>query len=90
MGKIESRMVIVAVLAGMRPVNILDMTFSQHSIIGSGGYMPEDVKDVMNIMESGKWDIGAIITHKFPLEKISEAIEKAADVDNSLNVVIEY
>lgn len=90
MGKIESRMVIVAVLAGMRPVNILDMTFSQHSIIGSGGYMPEDVKDVMNIMENGKWDIGAIITHKFPLEKISEAIEKAADVDNSLNVVIEY
>lgn len=90
MGKIESRMVIVAVLAGMRPVNILDMTFSQHSIIGSGGYMPEDVKDVMNIMESGKWDIKTIITHKFPLEKISEAIEKAADVDNSLNVVIEY
>lgn len=90
MGKIESRMVIVAVLAGMRPVNILDMTFSQHSIIGSGGYMPEDVKDVMNIMESGKWDIETIITHKFPLEKISEAIEKAADVDNSLNVVIEY
>ena len=90
MGKIESRMVIVAVLAGMRPVNILDMTFSQHSIIGSGGYMPEDVKDVMNIMESGKWDIDTIITHKFPLEKLSEAIEKAADVDNSLNVVIEY
>ena len=90
MGKIESRMVIVAVLAGMRPVNILDMTFSQHSIIGSGGYMPEDVKDVMNIMESRKWDIETIITHKFPLEKISEAIEKAADVDNSLNVVIEY
>lgn len=90
MGKIESRMVIVAALAGMRPVNILDMTFSQHSIIGSGGYMPEDVKDVMNIMESGKWDIDTIITHKFPLEKLSEAIEKAADVDNSLNVVIEY
>lgn len=66
------------------------MTFSQHSIIGSGGYMPEDVKDVMNIMESGKWDIDTIITHKFPLEKLSEAIEKAADVDNSLNVVIEY
>lgn len=90
MGKIESRMVIVAVLAGMRPVNILDMTFSQHSIIGSGGYMPEDVKDVMKIMESRKWDIETIITHKFPLEKLSEAIEKAADVDNSLNVVIEY
>ena len=44
----------------------------------------------MNIMESGKWDIDTIITHKFPLEKLSEAIEKAADVDNSLNVVIEY
>lgn len=89
-GKIESRMVIVAVLAGMRPVDILDMTFSQHALIGSGGYMPEDVKDVMNIMESGMWDIESIITNEFTLDNISEAIEKASDVDNSLNVVIRY
>lgn len=69
MGKIECRMVVVAVLAGKRPVDILSMTFAQHALIGSGGYFPEDVQDVMNIMESGKWDIESIITHEFPDRK---------------------
>lgn len=90
MGKIECRMVVVAVLAGKRPVDILSMTFAQHALIGSGGYFPEDVLDVMQIMESGRWDIGSIITHEYPWEKLPEAIEKASRVDEALNVVIYY
>lgn len=90
MGKIESRMVVVAVLAGLRPVNILEMTYSQHAIIGSGGYNPEDVEDVLSIMESGKWDIESIITDEFPWEQLPQAIERAAQVNEALNVVIRY
>lgn len=90
MGKIESRMVVVAVLAGKRPVDILAMTFAQHALIGAGGYFPEDVRDVMKIMESGRWDIETIITHEYPWEKLPEAIEQAAKVDEALNVVIQY
>lgn len=90
MGKIECRMVVVAVLAGMRPVNILAMTYAQHALIGSGGYFPEDVRDVMSIMESGKWDIESIITDEYPWEKLPEAIERASMVDEALNVVIKY
>lgn len=41
MGKIESQMVVVAVRAGKRPVDILGMTYSQHALIGSGGNGPE-------------------------------------------------
>ncbi|AWK52982.1 theronine dehydrogenase [Clostridium beijerinckii] len=89
-GKFECRMVVVAVLAGKRPVDILAMTFAQHALIGSGGYKPEDVNDVMAIMESGKWDIESIITHEFPWEQLSCAIEAAGDVDHALNVVIKY
>lgn len=90
MGKIECTMVVVAVLAGKRPVDILHMTFAQHELIGSGGYMFEDVRDVMNIMESGKWNIESIITHVFPWEHLAEAITTAADTDHSLNVIIKY
>lgn len=89
-GKFHSRMVVVAVLAGMRPVDILHMTFAQQELIGSGGYMPEDVRDVMTIMESGQWDIESIITHEYPWEQLASAIETAADVEHSLNVVIKY
>ncbi|MBO5199623.1 MAG: zinc-binding dehydrogenase [Lachnospiraceae bacterium] len=90
MGKIESRMVIVAVLAGMRPVNVLNMTYSQHALIGSGGYNPEDVEDVLRIMASGRWNIESIITDEFPWEQLPKAIERAAQVDEALNVVIRY
>lgn len=90
MGKIDCRMVIVAVLAGMRPVDILAMTYSQYALIGSGGYTPQDVIDVMRIMESGRWDIGSIITDELPWERLIEALERASDVENALNVVIRY
>lgn len=90
MGKIESRMVAVAVLAGKRPVDVLEMTYSQHALIGSGGYFPQDVEDVMSIMASGKWDIASIITHEYAWEQLPEAIEKASQVDQALNVVIDY
>lgn len=90
MGKIGARLVVVAVLAGKRPIDVLNMTYAQHAIIGSGGYMPEDVRDVMRIMESGRWDIESIITHDFPWERLADAIETAADVQHSLNVVVHY
>lgn len=90
MGKIESRMVVVAVLAGKRPVDILLMTFAQHTLIGSGGYMPEDVDTVMEIMESGRWDIESVITHEYAWENLPKAIETAGNVEKALNVIIHY
>lgn len=90
MGKIESRMVVVAVRAGKRPVDVLEMTYSQHALIGSGGYMPEDVKDVIEVMTQKKWDIASIITDVYPLTQLPQAIERAADVEHALNVVIRH
>lgn len=90
MGKIESRMVVVAVRAGKRPVDVLEMTYSQHALIGSGGYTPEDVKAVISVMVQKKWDIESIITDEFSLDQLPQAIERAADVDHALNVVIKY
>lgn len=90
MGKVESRLVVVAVLAGLREINVLDMTYSQHAIIGSGGYMPEDVLNVFAIMQDSRWDVERIITDIFPWEKLPDAIEKAADSQNAFNVVIQY
>ncbi|MBQ8960692.1 MAG: hypothetical protein IJ071_05690 [Ruminococcus sp.] len=36
-----------------------------------------------------KWDIEKIITHEFPIDDISKAIETAADTDNAFNVIID-
>lgn len=90
MGKIGSRFVAVAVLAGQRPVNILRMTYAQQSLIGSGGYFPEDVRDVLAMMAGGKYDISSIITQEFPHSELAAALETAGDTDHALNVVIRY
>lgn len=88
LGKIESRFVSVAVNNMPRSLDLLHMTYAQQSLIGSGGYMPEDVYDVQNIMACGRWDLERIITHEFPLEQLETAIRTASDVNHSGNVVI--
>lgn len=89
-GKIESRFVSVAVNNSLRKLDLLHLTYAQKSIIGSGGYMPEDVRDVMQMMESGRWDLESVITHEFSLEQIEKAIRTAADTDHALNVTIRF
>ena len=71
-----------------RTIDLLRMTYAQQRIIGSGGYMPEDVEDVQKIMSCGKWDLKSIITHEFLLEELATAIRTAWDVENAGNVVI--
>lgn len=87
-GKIDCRFVSVAVNNAIRNLDLLHLTYAQKSIIGSGGYMPEDVYDVMAIMKSGKWDIVQMITHEYPLTKLEEAIRKATDTNEALNVTV--
>lgn len=88
MGKIESRFISVAVNNKPRTIDLLHMTYAQQSIIGSGGYMPEDVWDVQEIMACGKWDLERIITHEFSLDELEQAIRTAGDVDHAGNVVV--
>lgn len=88
LGKIESRFVSVAVNNKPRSIDLLHMTYAQQSIIGSGGYMPEDVRDVQKIMASEKWNLEQIITHEFSLDELEQAIRTAGDVDHAGNVVI--
>lgn len=89
-GKYNSKMVLVAVGTNKREVDILGLTFGQKSLTGSGGYFPEDVRDVMEIMKSGRWDIAQIITDEFTWEELPQAIERASDTEHALNVVIHF
>lgn len=88
LGKIESRFVSVAVSNKPRNIDLLHMTYAQQSIIGSGGYMPEDVQDVQSIMTDGRWNLESIITHEFELGDLEQAIRTAGDVEHSGNVIV--
>lgn len=89
-GKIGSRFIEVAVGERIRNVDFVELSFSQKSLIGSGGYMPEDVRDVLNVMESHRWDIREMITHEFTLDDLESALRTAGDAGQSLNVQITF
>ena len=89
-GKIESRFICVAVNKALRDLDMLHLTYSQKSIIGSGGYMPEDVYTVMDIMKSRKWELEKMITHEFSLDELAIAIRTAGEVEHSLNVTVKF
>lgn len=78
-GKIISRYVSVAVNKALRSLDMLHLTYSQKSIIGSGGYMPEDVETVTDIMKSRKWELEKLITHEFKIDELETAIHTAGD-----------
>lgn len=44
----------------------------------------------MTVAASGEWNIESIITDEYPWESLPEAMEKAAQVEESLNVIIHY
>ncbi|WP_320958742.1 hypothetical protein [Enterocloster asparagiformis] len=45
---------------------------------------------MLAMMESGKFDIESIITHEYAIDQLEEALQMAANVDESLNVVINF
>lgn len=89
-GKISSRFVSVAVNKALRSLDMLHLTYSQKSIIGSGGYMTEDVYTVMDIMKSGNWELEKLITHEFKIDDLETAIRTAKNVESALNVTIRF
>ena len=89
-GKVDSRFVMVAVNNAERKINFLPITYASKAIIGSGGYRPDDVTDVMNIMKSQRWDIEKIVTDEYMIDDINDAIRKAADSEHAFNVVVKF
>lgn len=89
-GKVGSRLVVVGVHARPLPVDFARLAYAQHTIVGSGGYTPEDVAAVLQLMETGKWDLESIVTHEFSLDEIVTALETASDPSRALNVSIVY
>ena len=86
--KITARFVAVAVNNSIRSVDMLQMTYASLSIIGSGGYTPQDVLDVMDVMTEHRWNIESIITDESCLDDLKNALYQASDTEHSLNVII--
>jgi len=75
-GKAESRLTVVALHEQSVNVSFLWVMMKQMTIRGAMEY-PADYTDAIELLM--RWDLSPMITHRFPLERIGEAIEVATD-----------
>lgn len=87
-GMVGSRFAMVAVNAAPRQLNLLPLTYGSKALVGSGGYRPEDVPEVMALMAENPARLEPLVTHEFLLERLGEALDTAADASRSLAVAV--
>jgi len=86
--KENGRVIVVAVFE--RPVEF-DLNAIMRKglhLIGSWGSVPDDFRDGLELMRTGKIDRKPLISHTFPLEKASEAFETQLNADESIKVLL--
>lgn len=89
-GPVGSRFITVGVNNSQISIDFLELIFGTKSIGGSGGYRPEDVQTVFEIMQDARFDLGKMITHEFEWEELETAIQTATDVNQAEKVLIDY
>ena len=91
MGKIESRIVMVAVLAGNVRWISYPLMYAHQALIGSGGYFPEDVRDVYGYHEMRKDGIlNPLLLMSIHGKHFPRRLKRRRRVEEALNVVIHY
>ncbi|MCX5668007.1 MAG: alcohol dehydrogenase catalytic domain-containing protein [Candidatus Omnitrophica bacterium] len=67
----------------------VDMWRNEITITSSYGAAGDDLAQALEIISSGKLDMGQLITHRLPLRKIQEGFRLVAQAKESLKVVLE-
>lgn len=89
-GPVGSRFITVGVNNSKVAIDFLSLIFGTKSIGGSGGYRPEDVQTVFEIMQDPRFDLHPVITQEFEWEDLETAIQTATDVNQAEKVLINY
>ncbi|MGI9952702.1 zinc-binding dehydrogenase [Moorellaceae bacterium AZ2] len=72
-------------------INLVSLCYNNWHIHGCGNIpLEEAAVEVLEMMQSGHFDISNLVTHEYRLDQISEALKKAANPKESLKVCISY
>lgn len=88
--KMFSTLSVVAVHHKPITLNMMPITYGGLKIIGPCGGFGDDVRLVMEILESHQFPIEKMITHYYSHDQIIEAFEMASNTKEALKVVIKY
>jgi len=84
--KSESRLTVVALHEQSVNISFLWVMMKQLTIRGAMEY-PADYRDAVELLT--RWDLSPMITHRFPLERIGDAVEVAMDPSAGGKVMVD-
>ena len=88
--KFGATLCITAVHHKKYEIDFMKVTYGQFTVVGSPAYDMSDVPAVLELLKSKKFDLLPLITHKYTIDQLEEALVKAADASSSLKVIIDY
>lgn len=88
--KMFSTLSVVAIHHKPVTLDMIPVTNKGLRIIGPCGGFGDDVRLVLEILESGQFDVEKMISHVYPHEQLIEAFEMASNTKEALKVVIKY
>jgi L-iditol 2-dehydrogenase len=71
-------------------VSPFELYFAEVSLVPSYSCGPDDTKEALDHIRRGTVPIEKLVTHRFPLDDIAEAMRAAADVDRALKTLIVF
>lgn len=70
------------------PVDVCDLLFSEKTLVTTYSCAPDDTRASLDLVRNGSVQTSALVTHRFALEQVAEAMRLAAQAGDSLKMVI--
>jgi L-iditol 2-dehydrogenase len=67
-----------------------DLYFREIEIVPSYSCGPEDMREALATLASGRVEVADLVTHRFPVERASEAFARARGLEGSLKVLLTF
>ena len=67
-----------------------DLYFREVSLVPSYSCGPDDTREALDLLASGRVAVADLVTHRFPVDHAREAFARARDPDGSLKVVMTF
>ena len=82
------KVVVHGVFEAPLTLELMPMVLKHVQVLGSYGFLPDDVVKALELMRDKKVDRMKLVSHEYPIEEAGQAFDIMCQVDNSVKVVV--
>lgn len=86
--EMTGRVVVHGLFEEVLPLDLSPFVMKQVELLGSFGFLPDEMTQAMELIGTGKVSRKQVISHEFPLDQAKEAFDMQCDVENSVKVIV--